>query len=256
MRKMKKINKLAIVILAFSSLALFLNANAQAEDWSYGDKNGPDKWADLAPENTLCNSGKNQSPLAIDVKETAKIQTKGIKFDYGMTLPETLSNTGNMIQLNTRGWAKLKADGIEFKLKRIDFHIPSEHTVNGKRFPMELQLVHQSEDNEIAIVSRMAIPGRPDRMISKVLEHLPMQAGQTEKLPKNVLKTMEMKKKYGNYFRYNGSTTMPPCSEGVRWYIMKQPMSFSKEQYEALKKAVPQDNNRPLQKPFARLILE
>ena len=248
--------KIKTLVLTIAVSGVLTQSVAMAQEWSYSGETGPDKWGALAPKNSLCNSGKNQSPLALDVKKTAKIQIKGIKFDYNMTLPETISNTGNMIQVNTGGWAKLNADGIEFKLKRIDFHIPSEHTVNGKHFPMELQFVHESDNKEVAIVSRMAIPGRPDRMLRKLFEKLPMQAGKTEKLAPNTLKTLEMTKKYGNYFRYNGSTTTPPCSEGVHWFIMKQPLTFSKEQYETLKKAVPQDNNRPEQKPFARLVLE
>ena len=209
-----------------------------------------------AAETSLCNSGKNQSPVNIETKKTHQIETRGIKFNYGMTLPETITNTGKLIQIKTRGWAKINADNIEFELKNIDIHIPSEHTVDGKHYPMEMAFVHKSKAGETAIVSRMAIPGRPDRALRKLLENLPMKAGETAKLPPSSLKNMEMKKKYGNYYRYNGSLTVPPCDEGVRWFVMKKPMSFSKEQYEKLKKAVPKDNNRPTQDLNARLILQ
>ncbi len=247
----KLILSTAITISIFSTQGF-------ASDWSYdSDSNaGPDKWASLAPENTLCSNGKNQSPVNIDTKKTANIQTAGIKFDYGMTLPETISNTGNMLQIKTGGWAKIKVDSIEFALQKIELHIPSENTIDGKHYPMEIEFIHQSKDKQIAIVSRMAVPGRPDRTLRKLMENLPMKAGETSKVSHNALKNTEMKKKYGNYYRYNGSITTPPCEEGVRWFIMKQPISFSKEQYETLKKAIPQDNNRPTQKLNARLILQ
>jgi len=209
-----------------------------------------------ATENTLCTSGKNQSPVNVDTKKTGINRSTGIKFNYGLTLPETITNTGSLIQVNTRGWAKIKVEGIEFKLMHIDFHSPSEHTIDGKHYPMEVQFVHKSEDGQLAIVSRMAVPGRPDRTLRKLLEHLPMQAGQTEKLPSNALKNIEMKKKYGNYYRYNGSTTTSPCEEGVRWYLLRTPMSFSKAQYEALRSALKEDNNRAIQDLNARVILQ
>lgn len=247
---MKKIMlSTAIIVSLFAS-------QSYADGWSYADPNGPEKWASLAPENTLCGSGKNQSPVDIDRKKTANIQTAGIKFNYGMTLPETITNTGNLLQISTRGWAKITVDGIEFALSTIDLHIPSEHTVDGKHYPMEIEFIHRSKDGQIAVVSRMAIPGRPDRTLRKIMENLPMKAGQTEKLSPTALKNAEMKKKYGNYYRYNGSLTTPPCTEGVRWFIMKQPLTVSKEQYEKLKKAMPQDNNRPAQALNARKVLQ
>lgn len=244
---MKKIKLLPTIIVS-----LFIS-QSYAADWSYSE---PQNWATLAPEYALCGNGKNQSPVNIDSKKTETMKPSGIKLNYGMTLPETITNTGNLIQVKTRGWAKLNADGTEFELKSIDFHIPSEHTIDGNHFPMEVQFMHKSKDNQIAIVSRMAAPGRPDRTLHKLMEKLPMQVGQTARLAPNALKNIEMKKKEGNFYRYNGSLTTPPCGEGVRWYIMRKPMSFSKEQYETLKKAVTKDNNRPAQALNARIILE
>lgn len=233
-------------------LAIMISHTTNAADWTLGKS----KNADKDSVKTLCDSGKNQSPVNIDSKKTSTNKSIGIKFNYDLTLPETITNTGHLIQVKTRGWAKIKVEGVEFVLKRLDFHIPSEHTIDGKHYPMEVQFVHKSADNQLAVVSRMAVPGRPDRTLRKLLENLPMQAGQTEKLAPNALKNIEMKKKYGNYYRYNGSTTASPCEEGVRWYILKTPMSFSKEQYEKLKSAVKEDNNRKIQDLNARIILQ
>ena len=229
---------------------------ATAAEWSYADATGPDKWASLSPDYGLCGSGKNQSPIDIDSKKMIATQVSGIKFNYGMISPNSITNTGNLIQVEISGDTNIKTDDIEFALKRLEFHIPSEHTIDGEHFPMELQFIHESKDNQIAIVSRMVVPGRPDRTLRKLFENLPMQAGQSERLTANALRSIEVKKKFGNYFRYNGSTTTPPCTEGVRWYLMNPPMTFSKEQYEKLKAAVKQDNNRPIQKLNARVILK
>jgi len=240
------------ITLIFGVLAIIISHTASAADWTLGKSKNADKYS----VKTLCDSGKNQSPVNIDSKKTSANKSIGIKFNYDLTLPETITNTGHLIQVNTRGWAKINVEGVEFALKRLDFHIPSEHTIDGKHYPMEVQFVHKSADNQLAVVSRMAVPGRPDRTLRKLLENLPMQAGQTKKLASNALKNIEMKKKYGNYYRYNGSTTASPCEEGVRWYILKTPMSFSKEQYEKLKSAVKEDNNRKIQDLNARIILQ
>ena len=240
------------ITLIFGVLAIIISHTASAADWTLGKSKNADKYS----VKTLCDSGKNQSPVNIDSKKTSANKSIGIKFNYDLTLPETITNTGHLIQVKTRGWAKIKVEGVEFALKRLDFHIPSEHTIDGKHYPMEVQFVHKSADNQLAVVSRMAVPGRPDRTLRKLLENLPMQAGQTKKLASNALKNIEMKKKYGNYYRYNGSTTASPCEEGVRWYILKTPMSFSKEQYEKLKSAVKEDNNRKIQDLNARIILQ
>jgi carbonic anhydrase len=237
-------------------VAIMMSHTTSASDWTLGKSKNSDNVANVTPKNALCANGKNQSPVDIDTKKTSANKSIGIKFNYDLTLPETISNTGSLIQVNTGGWAKINVEGVEFVLNRLDFHIPSEHTIDGKHYPMEIQFIHKNKDNQLAVVSRMAVPGRPDRTLRKLLENLPMQAGQTEKLPANALKNIEMKKKYGNYYRYNGSTTAPPCEEGVRWYILKTPMSFSKEQYVKLKSALKEDNNRPIQDLNARLILE
>ena len=152
--------------------------------------------------------------------------------------------------------ANITFDGTAYVLKRLELHIPSEHTIDGKHFPMEIQFVHESKDNKLAIVSMMAIPGRPDRTLRKLLQQLPMKPGESQTLVANALRNTEIKKKYANDYRYSGSLTTPPCTEGVRWFIMKQPLTFSKQQYQTFKAALKQDNNRPVQDLNARIILE
>jgi carbonic anhydrase len=47
-------------------------------------------------------------------------------------------------------------------------------------------------------------------------------------------------------YTYSGSLTTPPCSEGVRWHVMQQPLTLSAEQVAALT-AIYDDTNRPVQ---------
>lgn len=278
-----------IILPLFTSLliglpiALYANDTKEnSADWSYGsqtnkgdqkdkrdrrsrdkedsDPTSPKNWSNLSPDYALCGSGKNQSPVNIDTKKTAKGQARGIKFNYGLISPVNIENTGKLIQvsINSEGaqGANINVDGVTFKLKNIDVHIPSEHTFDKQHNPMEIQFVHESKESGLAYVSMMVVPGRPDRSLRKLLEQLPMNAGESKPLPANALRNTEMKKKLASYYHYSGSSTTPPCTEGAHWFIMKQPLTVSKEQYQQFRAALKEDNNRPVQDLNARLIFE
>jgi carbonic anhydrase len=244
---------LFIVLYFVNSASLF----ASQPDWQY-DKAG--KWGELSPDYSLCSTGKNQSPINIDTKKTAKGAKQGIKFNYAVIAPDKIVNNGKLIQVlinsGVKKPANIQVDGREFILKRLDFHIPSEHTLDKQHYPMEIEFIHQSKDGKLANVSLFAVPGRPDRTLRKLIQQLPVQAGEANALAENALRNTEMKKKFANYYRYSGSLSSPPCTEGVHWFIMKQPLTFSKEQYQAFKTAIKKDNNRPVQDLNARIILE
>ena len=250
-----------IIIPLFTSLLVATSSNLSAEEagWSYSGETAPEHWANLSPENALCGSGKNQSPVNIDPTKTFNAQSVagkewGIKFNYGFLIADSIKNTGNMIQVEARG-GNIKVDDIEFELKRLDFHIPSENKIGDQHFPLEIQFVHESKNQELATVSMMIVPGGQSRLLSKLLPELP-QAGESNRLSANTTRSLEMQKKIGSYYRYNGSMTAPPCKEGVRWFVMKQTQTMSKEQYQQLKAAIPVDNNRPVQDLNARMIVE
>ena len=59
-----------------------------------------------------------------------------------------------------------------------------------------------------------------------------------------------------DYYRFNGSLTTPPCTEGVRWLVMKKPITLSAAQIETFKKVMHHHNNRPIQATNARVILK
>lgn len=245
------------IILTLSG-SLILTAStllfADDKEWSYSGDSGPEKWASLSPDYALCGNGKNQSPVNIDPKKTFKGQTRGIKFNYGFLIADSIKNTGKMIQVDVRG-GNIQVDDSKFELKHLNFHIPSEHKIGDQHFPLEIQFVHQAENNEMATVSMMIIPGRQSRLLSKLIPEIP-KAGESKRLSANTLRSIEMQKKIGSYFRYNGSMTTPPCSEGVRWFVMKNNQSMSKEQYQQLKDAMQADNNRAVQALNARMVLE
>ena len=211
----------------------------------------------ISADNSVCDSGKNQSPINIDAKTALNFQKKGLKFNYGRLDPKKITNIGTQLTIDVAEGASINVDGIEFGLTHLSFHIPSEHTYDNHHFPMEIQFVHQSNDNQLATVSMMVGTGdKSSRTLAKLQQQLPMNAGESTSLATNALRNLERKQRVANYYRYNGSLTSPPCTEGVRWFIMNNPLTLSKPHFQQFKQAIKQDNNRPVQALNARIVLK
>ncbi|MBN1086359.1 carbonic anhydrase family protein [Erwinia aphidicola] len=59
-----------------------------------------------------------------------------------------------------------------------------------------------------------------------------------------------------HYYRFSGSLTTPPCTEGLRWLVMKNPVTLSAAQLAQFQKALAQSNNRPVQPLNGRMVVE
>ena len=91
--------------------------------------------------------------------------------------------------------------------------------------------------------------------MDQIWKQLPQHAKDTVDLAP-AFDALSLLPKNRSYYRFNGSLTTPPCSEGVRWFVMKKPVAVSKAQIDAFKTVMGHDNNRPLQPVNARTILE
>jgi len=223
--------------------------------WGYSGSEGPEFWGDLSANYSTCKTGSNQSP--VDIKGSLlDANLPVIPFKYNMLTPSMIINNGHTVQVNMWSGGEITVDDIKFKLKQFHFHTPSENKINGQSFPLEAHFVHLSEDNEIAVVAILFSPGAADATLTNLWENLPMDKGDESKLDSHSLKPLEMEAKLSNYYRFNGSLTTPPCTEGVIWMVMKQPMMVSKEQVEAFTHVMHHPNNRPVQPVNARPVLQ
>lgn len=238
----------AITILSASSY----NYHAT---WSYSGKTGPEYWGDLKKEYQMCKIGKNQSPIDIKTNSLQTFDTnlKPFKIKYLGKGYEVINN-GHTIKVKTEGKNCIKVDGIKFKLAQFHFHTPSENTINGKHFPMEAHFVHLDKNGNITVLAVMFKIGKENKSLNKMLAVLPTKVGEENKVMGN-LNPMELLPKNKAYYRFNGSLTTPPCSEGVRWIVFKTPVEISQAQYEKMH-AVMGTNNRPVQPINARVILK
>src|SRR5258708_3358574 len=123
-----------------------------APHWTYEGAEGPDKWGALDASFAACSAGHAQSP--INLTKESKLDLADIKFKYQ---PSKLNifNNGHTIQVNYDAGSSIVYNEIEYKLVQFHFHHPSEHTIDGKEFAMELHFVHQSASGQLAVVAVM-----------------------------------------------------------------------------------------------------
>ena len=237
----------AMGLLLLSSSAI----SATGPHWEYSGEAGPENWAKLSPEYGAC-AGKNQSLINLSGLIDAKL--KPIAFSYKAGATEILNN-GHTVQVNAAAGSSITVDGIQFDLKQFHFHAPSENLINGKSYPLEAHLVHADKDGNLAVVAVMFNAGKASAALEKAWAQMPKNSGDKVDLSAK-LSPLDLLPKNRDYYRFNGSLTTPPCSEGVRWLVMKHPASASKEQIETFAHVMHHPNNRPVQAVNARPVLE
>lgn len=237
--------------LLVAALLLSPTAFAATTHWEYSGEAGPAKWASLTPEYGQC-AGSNQSPVNLTGMVEAKLAP--LQFHY-QTGGKTLVNNGHTIQVNYAPGSTLELDGMRFELKQFHFHASSENLIEGKSYPLEGHLVHANDRGELAVVAVMFEPGRANAALSLAWQVLPAKAGESHGLKEPVSAEQLLPAKR-DYYRFSGSLTTPPCSEGVRWLVMKEPVQVSQAQIDAFKAVMHHPNNRPVQPLNGRLVLQ
>jgi carbonic anhydrase len=224
---------------------------AEAAHWTYSGAEGPENWSKLSPEFGAC-AGKNQSPINLTGFIEAELEP--IKISYQAGGNEILNN-GHTVQVNYAAGSSILVDGIPFELKQFHFHAPSENHINGKSYPMEAHLVHADKEGNLAVVALMFREGTENKELAKIWPLIPKAANEKITLPSPVA-AAQLLPPDRDFYRFNGSLTTPPCTEGVRWLVMKTPVSASKEQVDVFSEVMHHPNNRPVQPVNARPVLQ
>lgn len=213
--------------------------------WSYEGETGPEKWAQLCSEFSDC-SGHKQSP--IDINGASFEEGLGeLAISYDTDCKYDAINNGHTVQVNMDDDNSFEVDGETFKLKQFHFHCPSEHTVDGSAFPMEAHLVHISEAGRIAVIGVLFEEGETNGFLSGIVNLIPTAANTNAQDSTVSFDINTVLPETKEYYRYSGSLTTPPCTEGVIWTVLKTPMSASTEQIKAFASAMPANNARPVQ---------
>ena len=218
---------------------------AQAADdglhWAYEGAHGPAHWGDLSPDFVQCKVGVNQSP--INIVDTIEADLPPLVLDY-KTKSIDLINNGHTAQVNVEPGNFLRVEGEEFQLLQFHIHVPSEHHINGEPFELEVHYVHQNAAGELAVIGILYDEGDDHPKLAKYMAVIPEEAGKT--VPYEVeLAQMPIVDIDKDYYRYNGSLTTPPCSEGVRWFVLKETRTVSKQRIDRFNHLIGDDARGP-----------
>lgn len=237
-------------------LGSIVNAGVHGS-WGYSGDANPVHWGDIKPEFFMCKEGKNQSPINID--NTNIVLANGLQkleFSYTTGAKDALNN-GHTIKVDVAEGSYIKIDGIKFELKQFHFHSPSENQINGVNFPLEAHFVHQSKDGQLAVVAVMYKEGKQNTTLKKICKTIFTDIHKVHpcKLTAEDIKKLLPKNK--DYYRFSGSLTTPPCSEGVRWIVLKEYLEIGKAQVDKFVNVMMKGhNNRPVQPLNARKVLK
>ncbi|MDD2828015.1 MAG: carbonic anhydrase family protein [Sulfuricurvum sp.] len=241
------------ILLAFSTATLLWITSGLAEEhharathevhWDY-DKNGPDRWGEFGE---MCGLGKAQSPINIISKQTSNLDNINTIFlNESLQSKASVVDNGHAIQVNVDNGGTVEVDGVEYKLVQFHFHGKSEEQIDGKQYDLVAHMVHKSAFGSLLVIAVLFEEGKSS---NPVIQTMLNSVGKSTQLnPANLLP-----KNTGSYYHFMGSLTTPPCSENVKWYVMKEVQNASKEQIAALRKFY-NHNYRPVQPLNGRVV--
>ena len=224
---------------------------ARGTHWSYEGDSGPANWSKINVDWAKCGNGSRQSP--IDIRDGMKVELEQISFDYHPSSFNVVDN-GHTVQVGVSGGNYITVQNRMFELQQFHFHRPSEERINGKAFEMVVHLVHRDAEGRLAVLALLLERGAPQATIQTVWNNLPLEKFETMQ-PTILLDPAEMLPVRRDYYTYMGSMTSPPCSEGVLWLVMKQPVQASPAQMALFSRLYPL-NARPIQPGNGRIIKE
>lgn len=236
--------------LALSSGAAF----AQSVEWGYSFPAGPAQWGTL-PGFSSCALGAQQSPIAIETGINAGITNVQESRDLPAINPSIEDGSkraafnGHTVQADLGGTA-FTYQGTTYNAAQFHFHSPSEHLLNERQYPLEAHFVHKSTDGKLLVLGVFFEEGRSNVALEETWKSMEEKKGSAVSIP-----VMDFFPRDLSYVTYEGSLTTPPCSEGVRWIVLKTPVEASRSQLGVLQKITGGPNNRPIQGLNGRSIL-
>jgi|KBSMisStandDraft_5_1062788.scaffolds.fasta_scaffold193404_3 carbonic anhydrase len=249
---MERVRKL-LAIVAVAGLAGVAGVGIAAEaahHWSYSGATGPAKWAKLEKDFAACALGKTQSPIDIPDADARKGDLPALLFDYRPS-PLRIIDNGHTIQVNYAPGSTFSVAGTRYELVQFHFHKPSEEKISGKGHDMEAHLVHRSKDGKVAVLAVLLDEGKESALIKTLWANLPQTKDKENVVDAVKINALELIPRDKGYYAFAGSLTTPPCSEDVKWFVLKTPMQISADEIARFAKSYPM-NARPVQELNAR----
>jgi carbonic anhydrase len=183
----------------------------------------------------VCEQGKRQSPINIVTSEH-----EGQRHDLVFRYPPTsghIVHDGHSFQARSESTRIVLLDGHSYQFLQGHFHDPSEHHIDGVSYAMELHLVHKDSEGKLLVIGVLAQEGEEQKelarlgaWVEKQVGHRMVQSGEevTRSDQFDLMKVLPKDLKH--FYAYGGSLTTPPCTEGVQWVVLKEPIELSKAQ--------------------------
>lgn len=247
-----------------------LNYAYASSNWSYSGSTGPKYWAGLDSNYAECGYGKEQSPISINA--SVHLELDPLVFQFS-SIPPNLIDNGKAKQniandveethslqddLSSAQSVKntLSIDGDTYQLAQFHFHVPAEHKVRGKSYPMEIHLVYRDDQGHLAMVAVMVEEThfkKGNSLLHSITQNIAGKPVAWQN-PQVSLNLKQLLPRNQAYYHYEGSLTVPPCIEGVQWYVLRQPITITVADLRAFKAKAPINNARPIQSSNSRVV--
>lgn len=254
------ISKKLIAVMLVLSIWIFWGGpcflQAQEVHWGYAGEAGPEHWDELSDMFALCAMGKEQSPIDLTTAQPSMMDIADAELSYAPSALNILHN-GHTVQVNYDAGSYLTLNGTRYELLQFHFHTPSEHAMNGKLAEMEIHFVHRSMESEgmLAVLGVLVYEGEEDNpAVEAIWQHLPPRESE-EQMFSETINAADILPKDLRVYQYTGSLTTPPCSQGVSWNVLAEPIALSRTQLDTLH-VILGNNNRPVQPLFNREVVQ
>lgn len=223
--------------------------------WSYEGPDGAEHWGDLDAAYAACKLGKEQSP--IDIREAKKTELSALRFEYKNGPLKIVNNGYTAVRVNyAPGNGNFLIMGEQrYELTQFHFHHPSEEYVQGKASDMAIHFMFQASDRKVAGVAVLLKAGRANAIVEELWKYMPKTPGKEMEIAGVEINPKGLLPHDTAYYTYMGSLTAPPCTEGVTWFVLKNPVEISAEEITAFAELYPHDV-RPVQPLNGRVVKE
>lgn len=200
----------------------------------------------------LCESGRRQSP--IDIQATSQRPLPPLEFRY-QSAPLRIANDGHTARVRFAPGQTLRIGRERYTLQQFHFHTPGGDRIAGEEFPMAAHLLHKSASGQLLAVVVLFRTGAENALLNTLLPLIPTRADGDHTPAGIQVDASSLLPTARGYYRYTGSLTAPPCTEGVDWLVLKQPLELSGAQLARYRQRFA-DNARAVQPMNHRVVLE
>jgi len=201
--------------------------------------------------NDLCAHGRQQSP--IDIGQATRPVATGLTTRYG-PLPARIVNDGHTVRVRFEPGGSLLLGRERYALRQFHFHTPGGDRLQGEEFAMAMHFLHRSPSGRLMSLVQLFRLGAENPALAALWPEMPAR-GQAEQAMAQRLNADAFLSESRAYYRYEGSLTAAPCTEGVLWLVMKQPQTLSAAQLAGLGRLFG-PNARPVQPLNGRVVSE